>query len=253
MENNNKNNHIFETTKVMNLVVDQNFTYTVIDVPTVYSSEYVVYNVMCFFDHKNPIEFINLLLEKSCQWVVPKLTVVQSYDKQTFSINNGQIAVCRIDVTKRHIVFETPNSYDVLNLTFGNTINTFGILKYLLKTMNLEKTLDAIRKYTCEKFTVTNIIYINIDWTSTFNNFRNLDNDFIVCIHNNKLNMNFDVSMNVVKKTITFGNYMTEEIEYAESAALTTYDIDRKIEFYTQLKYSVAEIESYLLKLQELL
>lgn len=245
-----ESNYTIEKTKQLHLAIKPDYSCELKDIDDNLQGflPYDIYNINCFFDPKSPTEFLSVLFSH----------VSQNFLNITFTNGNiysGRNIIAKYITSKRHIILESDNTYDVLDMTYGNKINTFNVLKYLLNCMSIENQLNKIRNYKCEAFTVISIINNTRNYNKGFGCIHMPSDNYTVTILDEHHRIEFIALFNIKDKTLTFISYLHHEGEtyYHGDEELTLSDIDVKIQYYSKLKFEIQTIETYLNFIQKTL
>jgi len=249
-----ESNYNITQTKSASLRIGPDFSSKMLegDTADIHAVPYNVYNINCVYNYNNPMEFLGMLTDYAKQQSID--LALEEIAEDIICIKHRGNVVARYSVARKHIDIECDLMYDVMDLRHGNKINTYNVLKYILKTISVYECLDKIRKFKHHEFEVLHIRARsnNNRWIPRFNAFRQSHNMCYVLINDSTTEMNFAAIFHLDNKMLVFENFLQEEGETYSNGydALTLEQIDMQIQFYTNLKSRIADIRKYLANIQ---
>lgn len=252
---NMESKHTIEKTKELSLNISSSFEYKLYEHDIKFSNvlPYNIYNINCFYDYNEPSEFLWLLLNHATQ---KSLDVgMNKVGKDRYAITYAGDAVAYFCVARKHIDMESGVTFDVLELRYGNKLNTFNILQYILRVLSMSQHLKHIKQYKHPTFSIFRLDKTIKKWIPGFKNFRKPNNIYEITVHDHVVDMNFAAEYCYETKTIKFKYFLENEgeIYHNGSEPLTIEQIEQQVEFYESLKKQIDPIEIYLEQLQKTL
>lgn len=247
--------HTIEKTKELSLSVSSSFEYKLYEGDIKLSNvlPYNIYNINCFYDYNEPSEFLWLLLNHATQKLLD--VGINKVGKDRYNITHEGDTIAYFYVARKHIDMESDITFDVLELRYGNKLNTFNIMQYILRVLAMSKHIKQIKQYKHPAFSIFSLDKTTKKWIPGFKSFRKPNNIYEINIHDHVVDMNFAAEYCYEDKTIKFKHFFENEgeIYHNGSEPLSIEQIEQQVQFYKSLKNQIDPIEIYLENLQNTL
>jgi hypothetical protein len=195
--------------------------------------EHKVYNLNCYYDCKNPDEFLNYLLSIIFQSVPYELSKAIT-GKYVLKIRNH--FCCNIEVQKRHIYFTNEMSTSKIDITYGSTRSTFTMLKEICSLGRRTMLSERIKRIEIPRFDIEDVCLRQKGYHAKLG--VHMHDTLEITVDDRETGYNAEVLYNCETKKFKFNCYLHHEGEhYSDGDEPYTYaDIVSEIESLENLK-----------------
>jgi hypothetical protein len=212
------------------------------------ATQYSVYNINCFYDHRNPIDFLKTLVEHVTQHVFD-LTVEDGKVLDRYAIVYMNKDIAYFNVSKRRITIDSPYVAGDYTMSYASIINTLNVLKYIFEIMRVNYMYDKIRNFQHDNYILVDIhpYRTYVPYYGYSQNVNSKDK-YTVQYHDKKQDIDFGATYDTLNKTLEFNTYYEPEGEHYSNGSepLSLENIDQQIEYYNRLKYNADTIHEFL-------
>lgn len=216
-----------------------------------------VYNFNCYYDYKNPKDFLDALLKTTFQHI--EYSIIHKIEN-TWSLTIRGMVCCDIIVNKKIIYFKSESvSNDEHELKYSNVINTFTLLKKCYFFLNRHTIFKHLNSITIQKFKLdyVHLIIRKISYYQQKLGIRDESDKFNLSFQDIEMHQYFSVEYNCDTHDFKFIGYLEHEGEQYSNgteiidevglkqhiddslALYNMYPIQR--EFWSQYKLSIAD------------
>lgn len=247
----NKIKKNMESTKIINLRINKDFSHEIFTDANASTIEYKIYNIENKFEKENWFQHVEQLINLGNQ---------NLYNLKCIKINDNLVDVF-LGETYFFGIHEYKGDLEISSRTHspesirfqkGNVISTFTILKYILKFLTGDVIISLFKNIKHNKYKVTDVTY-----NYRFNGYKTKQNDSTIfdAIFEIDDMPYFKVECDKNTKEVKFINFLHSEGEHYSNGneEMTEKFMDDEIAYYTRLKTEIPLIKEFLTNLQKTL